>query len=399
MSGYPTPEDAVVAGDSVPPEYVKIVAVDYSPDGSYAVVFIEYNEPPDVEDYVVLCEKTDAGWAEGSGGSAGGVSLMATGESGSLGVKTTWKPRAVRWDVQPRSGTEPLVLLPRRRRHLSLVLTLTRETSRRQDPASRNAGPCAWPQSMRFAAPADALSALGAPPSWQPPWRDISIIQPPLRPLSRHHRRGRCNRARHVRPTWTTPCSATDGDGWRGEHPQEVSGQLAAGVPVLQTNQVAVGGVEFAQTELRFLAYNGRRVVFLETQPRDIRLAVVMPVDLHCASMLARSPERDDESSELVTVRRMVVRNRQPAGDNEPIGCAGVLRSASMACEHGVFHIDTGDPQQLPLGQGMIGPRNDPGHLGHQLIIRSVSDGARITGSSGARDGPGGRHDRVAKRC
>jgi hypothetical protein len=99
MSGCSTPEGAVIAADSVPPQYVNIVAVDYSPRGSHAVVFIAYNEPPDIEPYIVLCEKTPAGWVEIQGGSGGGISWMSTAEHGSLGVRTTWELRTAEWDV------------------------------------------------------------------------------------------------------------------------------------------------------------------------------------------------------------------------------------------------------------------------------------------------------------
>jgi hypothetical protein len=102
MSGHPTPEDAVRAADSVPPQYANVVAVEYSPRGDHAVVFIAYNEPPHVEPYVVLCEKTPEGWVESHGGSGGGLSWMSTSEDGALGVETTWEPRRVRWDVPAR---------------------------------------------------------------------------------------------------------------------------------------------------------------------------------------------------------------------------------------------------------------------------------------------------------
>lgn len=99
MSGHRTPEDAATAEDSVPPQYANIVAVEYSPDGDRAVVFIAYNEPPEVEPYVVLCKKTPGGWVEGRGGSGGGISWMSTSDDGSLGVRTTWDPRTVQWNV------------------------------------------------------------------------------------------------------------------------------------------------------------------------------------------------------------------------------------------------------------------------------------------------------------
>jgi hypothetical protein len=102
MTGYATPQEAVIADDSVPARYVNIVAVEYSPSGTHAVVLIAYNEPPVIEPYVVLCEKTPEGWVAGSGGSAGGVSWMGTSDDGSLGVRTTWDPPTVQWDVPAR---------------------------------------------------------------------------------------------------------------------------------------------------------------------------------------------------------------------------------------------------------------------------------------------------------
>ena len=99
MSAYLTPEDAIRAGDSVPPQFANIIAVEYSPSGTHAVVFIAYNEPPHIEPYVVLCEKTPEGWDERQGGSGGGLSWMNTSDDGSLGVQTTWDPPTVQWDV------------------------------------------------------------------------------------------------------------------------------------------------------------------------------------------------------------------------------------------------------------------------------------------------------------
>ena len=61
MSGYATPEEAVRAGDSVPRQYMRIVAVEYSPDNTYAVVFIEYNEPRTVGAPVALGERVEFG--------------------------------------------------------------------------------------------------------------------------------------------------------------------------------------------------------------------------------------------------------------------------------------------------------------------------------------------------
>jgi hypothetical protein len=107
MSGYRTPEEAVRAAESVPPEYARVVAVEFAPTGSHAVVFIAYNEPPDIEPYVVLCEKTTDGWNERSGGSGGGISWMSTSEDGATGVRTTWDPPAAEWDMPHRAWETP----------------------------------------------------------------------------------------------------------------------------------------------------------------------------------------------------------------------------------------------------------------------------------------------------
>src|SRR5947209_5236842 len=39
----------------------------------------------------------------------------------------------------------------------------------------------------------------------------------------------------------------------RGQHPQEVLGQLLAGVSILEPHEVAIGGIELAETELSLL--------------------------------------------------------------------------------------------------------------------------------------------------
>lgn len=86
------------AAESVPPEYARVVAVEFAPAGSHAVVFIAYNEPPDIEPYAVLCEKTTDGWNERSSAS-GGEMWMSTSEDGATGVQPTWDPPAAEWDV------------------------------------------------------------------------------------------------------------------------------------------------------------------------------------------------------------------------------------------------------------------------------------------------------------
>ena len=101
MPGHASPEEAATADDLIPAQYVKVVAVDYSPRQDLAVVLIEYNEPPMVEPYVVLCKRRDDGWVARQGGTGGGTSWMSTAEDGSLGVEVLWGPSAhtIEWDV------------------------------------------------------------------------------------------------------------------------------------------------------------------------------------------------------------------------------------------------------------------------------------------------------------
>jgi hypothetical protein len=66
------------------------------------VVFVEYNEPPDSEPYLVLCERLEDGWIAGGGGSGGGWSWMWTHDDptlGSVGVEITWNQPMARWNV------------------------------------------------------------------------------------------------------------------------------------------------------------------------------------------------------------------------------------------------------------------------------------------------------------
>jgi hypothetical protein len=85
-----------------------VVTVDYSPNKDYAVVLLDYNEPPTVEPYVVLCENTPSGWVEYQGGSTGGLSWMATRGDGTEPVEVAWgQPPTVRWDVRAPVELEP----------------------------------------------------------------------------------------------------------------------------------------------------------------------------------------------------------------------------------------------------------------------------------------------------
>src|SRR3954454_24250545 len=104
MSGYSTPEAAPPGDDSVPAEFSRVVAVEYSPSLGWAVVFIACNEPTDIEAYVVLCEQTADSWVGSHGGSASGSFWVATSDDGSVGVRMEWDERSVEWRTATREG-------------------------------------------------------------------------------------------------------------------------------------------------------------------------------------------------------------------------------------------------------------------------------------------------------
>jgi hypothetical protein len=95
---FASPEDAVRAEYS-PAAVVRIVAVECSPDGRRAVVFIEHeNDYP----YEQFCEMAGDGWETGGGGSGGGTGWHWTHDEpvqGPVGVAISWEPPRARWDV------------------------------------------------------------------------------------------------------------------------------------------------------------------------------------------------------------------------------------------------------------------------------------------------------------
>jgi hypothetical protein len=68
--GYDTPE-AAARGD-IPEEYVSVVGVDYSGDGTRAKILLATNVAPAIEYYEVHCELRDGQWFGAVGGNASG---------------------------------------------------------------------------------------------------------------------------------------------------------------------------------------------------------------------------------------------------------------------------------------------------------------------------------------
>ena len=63
--GYETPEEA--ARGDIPKRYARVVRVDYSADGTRAVVLLATNEPPVIEYYGVRCDLENGRWFPGDG--------------------------------------------------------------------------------------------------------------------------------------------------------------------------------------------------------------------------------------------------------------------------------------------------------------------------------------------
>ena len=97
---FASPEEAALEGDSL----ARVVAVEYSPDGGRAIVFLEYSPDSRPTPYEVLCEKGDDGWSSAIGASGGsGWNWKFTHEtpSGERGVLTRWDPPRAEWDTPP----------------------------------------------------------------------------------------------------------------------------------------------------------------------------------------------------------------------------------------------------------------------------------------------------------
>jgi hypothetical protein len=98
---FPTPEDAAMGSD---PD-ARVAFVDYSPNGAFAIVFLEYNPDSRPTPYAALCERSGDGWTRGIDGSGGGMGWMITHEHGGseLGVTWRWNPPYAEWNTPPPS--------------------------------------------------------------------------------------------------------------------------------------------------------------------------------------------------------------------------------------------------------------------------------------------------------
>ena len=92
---HEAPYDA--ARGDIPARYAREIATRYSPDGDFALVFLATNEPPAVEEYEVICERSGAGWMGGSGGNGPGGGWHSTG-----GVTYFW-------DYSPEGATSAVI--------------------------------------------------------------------------------------------------------------------------------------------------------------------------------------------------------------------------------------------------------------------------------------------------
>jgi hypothetical protein len=95
-----TPEDA--AFGEIPPEEVRVLATEISPDDRFAMVFAVLGTGPSAEPYYVVCERYSGGWVGGSGGNGPG-----------RGWTSTWNDHGVAyaWDEVPRDVVEVEIAL------------------------------------------------------------------------------------------------------------------------------------------------------------------------------------------------------------------------------------------------------------------------------------------------
>jgi hypothetical protein len=100
---FPSPDEAAREGDS----YCRVIAVEYSPDRRFAVVFLEYSPESRPTPYVALCERFDDGWESSIGGSGGGMGWMITHGEEELGVTWRWEPPRAEWNTPPPPSPAP----------------------------------------------------------------------------------------------------------------------------------------------------------------------------------------------------------------------------------------------------------------------------------------------------
>jgi hypothetical protein len=109
----------------------------------------------------------------------------------------------------------------------------------------------------------------------------------------------------------------------RREHAKEISRQLAARFPELQSYDLPGAWIEFSKTRVRLLGNSCVWVVALKANPGNVRLGVVVPVDPH-VHRLAPPPHGHNPRNEQIVAIGMLVGNHETTSGDLP-ACAALV--------------------------------------------------------------------------
>jgi hypothetical protein len=91
--------------------------------------------------------------------------------------------------------------------------------------------------------------------------------------------------------------------------------------------------------------------------------------------MLTPTPEGQDARCRLIAAVRMVVRDRESANDEKPVGGASVTGAFRVPLQQRVLDIATGRSQKIGLDDCMVGPDDEPWWSSrHGRILLRASD-------------------------
>jgi hypothetical protein len=91
--------------------------------------------------------------------------------------------------------------------------------------------------------------------------------------------------------------------------------------------------------------------------------------------MLTPAPEGHDARCRLIAAVRMVVRDRESANDQKPVGGAGVTGAFRVPLQHRVLDIAARRSQKIGLDDCVVGPGDEAWCISrHGRILLRASD-------------------------
>lgn len=143
--------------------------------------------------------------------------------------------------------------------------------------------------------------------------------------------------------------------GRRRKKGEQIRRQPAARVPIFESNDLAGSGIQLPQTRLDFFRDDRLRVVALESEPRNVRICVVVAVDLH-EFMLPPPPHGHDSCGVVITAIRMVVDHDNAPDLNPPIARTRVANAGAVTLKHPSLDVCPRNAQDVRLDKRVLAP-------------------------------------------